>query len=74
MATLLFSLGPSDPAHQVIQAAGIATVSKPIEVTVDMDGMIASGLSAPQARLQAINTLTKICEFIENGNKALLPG
>lgn len=74
MATIRFSLGPSEPAFQTIQAAGLAVVSKPIEVTIDMDGMIAAGLSATQARLQAIQSLQKIEEFIETGNKALLPG
>jgi len=74
MATLRFSLGTSEPSFSTIQATGLAVVSKPVEVTIDMDGMIASGLSAPQARMAALDCLTKIAEYIENGAHGSLPG
>lgn len=74
MATIRFSLGPSEPSYSTIQAAGSAVVSKPIEVTTDFDGMIAGGMSATLARNAALDCLTKIAEFIENGAKGAIPG
>ena len=36
MATRLYSINPGDNEYQVTEAAGIATVTKAIELTVDM--------------------------------------
>ena len=74
MATTRFSLGPSQTAYLATTSVGAATVTTPIEVTVDFPAMAASGMSASQIRMQILNTLAGICEFIEQGNHSALPG
>jgi hypothetical protein len=74
MATTRYSLGPSQAAYLTATSVGAATVTTPIEVTVNWPALIASGLSSTQARMQVLNTLGLIENFIENGNKAALPG
>lgn len=74
MATIRFSNGPGEPAYLTVQAAGLAVVSKAVEVTIDFDGMIAGGMSSTLARNAALDCLTKIAEFIENGAHGSLPG
>ena len=74
MATTRYSLGPSQAAFLTATSVGAATVTTPIEVTVDWPALIASGMNATQARLQVINILGRIEEFIETGNKSTLPG
>jgi hypothetical protein len=74
MATIRYSIGPSERIDAVVAATGLATVTKPIEVTIDFAGMIASGLSAPQARLLAISALGRIEEYIEQTGKLTAPG
>lgn len=74
MATTRYSLGPSQAGYLTQTSVGAATVSTPIEVTVDWPALISSGISATQARMQVINVLGLIEGFIENGNKAALPG
>lgn len=74
MATTRYSLGPSQSAYLTVTSVGAATVTTPIEATIDWPALIASGMSTNQARMQVINTLNGIIESIENGNKAGLPG
>ena len=69
MATRRYSLNPGDNDHQVTEAAGAAVATKFIELTVDYDGMIAAGLSAAQARLQALSALEKFHAHIETAGK-----
>jgi hypothetical protein len=42
-------------------------------VTVDTGALIAAGITGPQLRMQILQGLTRIEEFIEQGNKAALP-
>ena len=69
MATRLYSLNPQDNDHQVTEAAGSATVSKRIELTVDWDSMASDGLSGQAARRSVIDALTNFCNYLETTGK-----
>lgn len=60
---------PEDQDHAVTEAAGLAVVSKNVELTVDWDGLIAAGLSGQQARMQVLLALEKIASYIETTGK-----
>lgn len=68
MATRRYSINPEDNDHQITEAAGIAVVTKNIEVTVDWD-TLAGLMSGQQSRLQVINGLKRIISYIENTGK-----
>jgi hypothetical protein len=75
MATTRYSLSPSQATYLTATSVGAATVSSPIEVTIDWPGLLAlTNMSQAQARMQVLNVLTQICEAIETGNHAVLPG
>jgi hypothetical protein len=69
MATKRYSINPQDYDRQVTEATGLAVVTKSIELTVDWDGLIASGLSGQQARLQVLASLEKLHSYIETVGK-----
>ena len=69
MATKRYSVAPQDFDRQITDAVGLAVVTKPIELTVDWDGLIASGLSGQQARLQVLLALEKLHSYIETAGK-----
>lgn len=71
MATRRYMANPEDAAFQITEAAGSAVVSKNIELTVDWDGLAAltPAMSGQQARLNVINALYKMIEYIEQTGK-----
>lgn len=71
MATRRYMANPEDAAFQITEAAGAAVVSKNIELTVDWDALAAltPAMSGQQARLQVINSLYKMIEYIEQTGK-----
>ena len=50
MATVRFSVNPEDPVESVVIAAGAATVTKKIELTVDQAALITDANSATNPR------------------------
>jgi len=66
MATRLYSIKPQDAAYQVTEAAGSATTTSAIEVTVDFTALAA--LSGAGKNL-VLDGLTKIAEYIEQTGK-----
>lgn len=74
MATRLYSINPQDADYQVTEAAGSATVTKAIELTVDYDTLIGDGLSSSQVRLQVLAALEKLAAYIEQSGKANIGG
>lgn len=69
MATRRYMVNPQDSPHGVTEAAGGATASKRIELTVDWDTLASDGLSGQQARLQVTAGLQKIIDYIETLGK-----
>lgn len=71
MATRRYSLNPQDAEFQVTEAAGAATATKLIELTVDWDGLAAltPAMSGQQARLQVLAALEKMHAYIEGAGK-----
>ena len=75
MATKLYSIAPGDLDHAsagsngVVEAAGSATVTKSIELTVDWDALAALPMSGQQARLQVLMSLEKLAAYIETSGK-----
>lgn len=67
MATRLYSYIPNEPAYAVAEAVGSATVTGPIEITVDL-GNVMVGSTVPLKRQDVIEGLLKIVEHIEHGN------
>lgn len=71
MATRRYMTQPEEATFQITEAAGAAVVSKNIELTVDWDALAAltPNMSGQQARLQVINALYRIIEYIEQTGK-----
>jgi hypothetical protein len=71
MATKRYMANPEDAAFQITEATGSATASKLIELTVDWDGLAAltPAMSGQQARLNVVNALYKMIEYIEQTGK-----
>lgn len=69
MATRRYMINPEDQDHSITEAAGAATVSKNIELTVDWDNLIVLGLSGQQARLQVLAALERLEAYIETTGK-----
>lgn len=69
MATRRYMANPEDASFQVTEAAGSATASKRIELTVDWDTLATDGLSGQAARLSVVNALYKFIEYIEQTGK-----
>ena len=68
MATRIYQTNPQDATFQITEAAGSAT-TKRIELTVDWDTIATDGLSGQQARMQVINALYRMAEYIEQSGK-----
>ena len=75
MATRRYSINPGDQDHAsagsdgVVEAAGAATATKSIELTVDWDALAALPMSGQQARLQVLASLDKLHAYIESSGK-----
>ena len=71
MATRRYSINPEDNDHGITEAAGLAVVTKSIELTVDWDGMAAyaNPMSGQQARMQVLAALEKLHAYIESSGK-----
>lgn len=50
MATVRFSINPQDPIESVVIAAGAATVTKSIELTVDQAALVTDASRNPSPR------------------------
>jgi hypothetical protein len=69
MATRLYQTNPQDAMFQIVEGAGLAT-TKRIELTVDWDTMASTDLlSGQQARMQVVNALYRMIEYIEQTGK-----
>lgn len=71
MATRRYSINPEENDHAVTEAAGLAIVSKYIELTVDWDGLagLTPAMSGQQARMQVSLALERIMNYIETSGK-----
>ena len=67
MATRRYSITPNNPPYGVVEATGSATVSGPVEVTVDL-AAVMQGNTVAMARIVVLEQLQKITEYIERGN------
>lgn len=65
MATRRYSTTPQAADFQTVEAVGAATVTSPIELTVDFDALTTAGLSDVQAKLQVLMALDKLHAYIE---------
>lgn len=74
MATRRYSVAVEGNDHQVTDAVGAAVVTSPVELTVDTDALIASGLSSTQVRMQVLLALEKLHAYIETSGKFNMPG
>jgi hypothetical protein len=74
MATRRFSVAVEGNDHTITDAAGAAVVTSPIELTVDTDALIASGLSSAQVRMQIALGVEKILAYIETSGKFNIAG
>lgn len=67
MATRRYSITPNNPPYNVVEAVGAATVSGPVEVTIDL-AAVMQGNTVAMARVTVLEQLQKIVEYIERGN------
>ncbi|KAF7958213.1 hypothetical protein AWV80_01190 [Cupriavidus sp. UYMU48A] len=74
MATRRYSVAVEGNDHQVTDAVGAAVVTAPVELTVDTDALIASGLSSTQVRMQVLLAIEKLHAYIETSGKFNMPG
>lgn len=74
MATRRLSVAVEGNDHQVTDAVGAAVVTAPVELTIDTDALIASGLSSTQVRMQVLLALKKLHAYIETSGKFNMPG
>lgn len=74
MATRRLSVAVEGNDHQVTDAVGVAVVTAPVELTIDTDALIASGLSSTQVRMQVLLALDKLHAYIETSGKFNMPG
>ncbi len=74
MATRRLSIAVEGNDHQVTDAVGAAVVTAPVELTIDTDALIASGLSSTQVRMQVLIALDKLHAYIETSGKFNMPG
>lgn len=75
MATVRFSINPEDPIEAIVIAAGAATVTKKIELTVDQAALItdSSNPTNPRAinRKEVIVALLNIIAALQRDNTTL---
>lgn len=67
MATRLYSYVPNDPPYAITEAVGSATVTGPVEVTVDL-GNVMVGSTVAMQRHDVVEGLQKIIEHIMASN------
>lgn len=67
MATRRYSFTPNSPPYGVVEAVGAATVTGPIEVTIDL-ASVMQGSTKALTRQDALDGLEKIKEQIVHGN------
>jgi hypothetical protein len=67
MATRRYSYTPNQIPGLITEAVGSATVSGPIELTVDL-GNVMVGSTVALKRQEVLEGLQKIIEYIERGN------
>lgn len=75
MATVRFSINPQDPIEAVVIAAGAATVTKSIELTVDQAALVtdASSTTSPRAikREEVVVALLNLIAALQRDNTTL---
>lgn len=75
MATVRFSINPQDPIESVVIAAGAATVTKSIELTVDQAALVtdASSTTNPRAikRGEVVIALQNLIAVLQRDNTTL---
>lgn len=75
MATVRFSINPQDPIELVVIAAGAATVTKSIELTVDQAALVtdSSNPTTPRAikRGEVIVALQNLIAALQRDNTTL---
>jgi hypothetical protein len=75
MATVRFSINPQDPIESIVIAAGSATVTKSIELTVDQAALITDSNSAtnPRAikREEVVIALQQLIAAMQRDNTTL---
>jgi hypothetical protein len=67
MATHLYSYTPNQAAYSIVEAVGSATLTGPIELTVDL-GNVMVGSTVALRRQEVLEGLQKLIEHIERGN------
>lgn len=67
MATRRYSYTPNAAPYGVVEAIGSATVTGPIEITIDL-GNVMVGSTVALKRQDVIEGLLKLVEYIERGN------
>lgn len=64
MATRRYSLAPGDALpYGIVEAAGAATVTKCIEVTIDLANVV-QGSTKPLTRQDVIQALAKLTDYL----------
>lgn len=63
MATVRWSTTPGDREQDIVQAVGAATVTKNIELTVDL-GNTMDGSSRILSREEVLHSLYRLCDYI----------
>lgn len=75
MATVRFSINPQDPIESVVIAAGAATVTKSIELTIDQAALVTDSLNPltprPIKRSELIIALDNLRAAIMRDNVSL---
>lgn len=75
MATVRFSINPQDPIESVVIAAGAATVTKSIELTVDQANLVTDGSRTPNprpiTRTEVLIALENIIAVLQRDNTTL---
>ncbi len=67
MATRRWSYTPNAKPYEVVEAVGAATVTGPIELTIDL-GLVMQGNTVALARQQVLEGVQKIFEQLEKSN------
>lgn len=70
MATRRYMINAGERDFEVTEAVGAAVVTKNIEVTVDFDALagLSPTMTGTQAKLQVIQSLEMLIQYINKGN------
>jgi hypothetical protein len=75
MATVRFSLNPQDPIESIVIAAGAATATKSIELTVDQAALVTDASSTtnprPIKRGEVVVALQQLIAAMQRDNTTL---